>query len=464
MQDFTPQNHRYTRLVERYSRYIESPILRLKFLNNTLKSEPVQNRWTRLLPFGSELPERAMVIAELSRVLPIDQPMPLRIRLASLLYRVRVAVYAAGLAIVLLAGASLVYAAARIVNTLSVSTEARDIAPENRPVTNSSGTAVAAVASNGALSLDMVWLADEGEGYEFYSNGARVLTEFETGGAKRSFYRFDLEALAAGADQAETLARPVGIVYHVSESDLLPFAGGYNKSLQNHSRALLDYAREHRLYNYVIDRFGRIYRIVRDEAVANHAGNSLWSDGRNVYVSLSASFIGVCFEGKSQDASAVGADGINEAQIYAARVLTVLLRSKYAIDDANCVTHGLVSVNPSNRLMGYHTDWVSAFPFQALGLSNKYETELGAVSRLGFSYDSAYLAAAGGAKWVGLERADAALQEAAERGGLTIEEERRQLSRLFQRAFKKQREIERQGPTSENQQSSVLSPQSPVSP
>jgi hypothetical protein len=160
---------------------------------------------------------------------------------------------------------------------------------------------------------------------------------------------------------------------------------------------------------------------------------------------LSASFIGVCFEGKSGDGSAVGADGINEAQLYAARVLTAVLRSKHGIDDANCVTHGLVSVNPANRLMGYHTDWVSAFPFEALGLSNKYETELCAVSRLGFGYDGAYLAAAGGAKWTGLERADARLKDAAERSGVSIGEERRQLSRLFQRAFKKQREIEKKG-------------------
>ena len=68
-------------------------------------------------------------------------------------------------------------------------------------------------------------------------------------------------------------------------------------------------------------------------------------------------------------ALAVGADGINETQIYAARQLTAVLRSKYQILDANCVTHGLVSVNPSNRLMGYHTDWVAGFPFTALGLA-----------------------------------------------------------------------------------------------
>ena len=444
MQDFTPQTQRYAKLVDRYSRYIESPILRLKFLNSALKSQPPRNRWMKLVPLVNELPERMMVIAELSKVLPLDQPGPPSIRLTSLLYRVRAAVYAVCLSATLVAGASLVYVAAKLVNTLSVSTEARDIATPNRPASNSSGMAVAAIASEAGLTLDKIWLAEQGEGYEFYSNGARVLTEFESGGAARSFYRFDLDALAAEADQGKPLARPVGIVYHVSESDLLPFAGGFNKSLQVHSRALLEYARANRLYNYVIDRFGRTYRIVRDESAANHAGNSIWGDGRSVYVNLSSSFIGVCFEGKSGEGSAVGGDAINEAQVYAARVLTAVLRSKYGIDDANCVPHGLVSVNPSNRLMGYHTDWVSAFPFEALGLSDKYETELWAVSRLGFGYDSAYIAAAGGAKWPGLERADAALKEVAERRGVTVEEERRQLSRLFQRAYKKQRELEKE--------------------
>lgn len=138
----------------------------------------------------------------------------------------------------------------------------------------------------------------------------------------------------------------------------------------------------------------------------------------------------------------MGAEGINEAQIYAARVLTAVLRSKYGIDDLNCVTHGLVSVNPSNRLMGYHTDWVSEFPFEALGLSNKYQTELVAISRLGFAYDQAYVSAAGG-KWPGLEKADAALREEAAKDSVSVEKERQSLSRAFGRIYSKQRALEK---------------------
>jgi len=441
MQGFHPQNLRYAKLVDRYSRYIESPVLRLKFLKSALNVDQPRSSWKRRLPLVGSLPDRAMIIVELSKVLPLGQPAPLGIRVATLMYRVRYALYAMCVAVVLLAGSSLVYAVSRIVSSLSVSTQAKDIATDNQPAASGSNGSqvVAAIASGAGLTLDQVWLAEEGDGYEFYSNGARVLTEFETKGASRSFYRFDLETLAENSTQGEMLSRPVGIVYHVSESDLLPFADSNNSSLRNTSRALLGYAQEHRLYNYVIDRFGRTYRIVGDAFAASHAGNSVWSDGQSVYVNLSASFVGICFEGRG---AAIGAEGINEAQIYAARVLTAVLRSKYGIDDANCVTHGLVSVNPSNRLMGYHTDWVSEFPFDALGLTNKYETELAAISRLGFGYDQAYVAAAGG-KWPGLEKADASLRETAEKNGLSVEKERQLLSRVFGRVYSKQRALEK---------------------
>jgi hypothetical protein len=388
------------------------------------------------------LPERATLIFEVSKLMPPTSRMPVAFRVTSLLYRVRYAVYAVCLALAVGAGASVIYLASRLASNISVSTEARPMAPDGRADGPDGAAAVKAIGSEAGLSLDKVWMAESGDGYEFYSNGARVLTEFETGGKERRFYSFNLGRLFNDSDEAEVGTKPVGILYHISESDLLPFAGKYNSSLQGRSRALLEYAREKGLYNYLIDRFGRTYRIVRDEQTARHAGNSVWSDGERLYVNLSASFIGICFEGKSDLGTAVGPDGINEAQIYAARVLTAVLRSKYAIADANCVTHGLVSVNPSNRLMGYHTDWVAGFPFEAVGLGNKYETELITISQLGFAYDQPYIRAAGGRRWAGLERADAKLKEAAKSGGLTIEEARGEGWRIYQRAYSKQREID----------------------
>lgn len=446
MQDINPQNLRYAKLVDRYSRYIKSPILRLKFLQSAMKLELPDGLITRLPVVGS-LQHRALLIVELSKVLPVTEPAPFALRVTALLYRLRYGVYAACLVMTLAVGAGLGYAVMNIASRLFVSTEAKGAAgapPEaGKANSNTAGEAVAHIGSEAGLTLDKVWLAEQGSGYEFYSNGARVLTEYETAGQARDFYRFTLDAVARGADDGERLARPLGIVYHISEGDQLPFDNQYNASLQTHSKGLLEYARTHHLYNYVIDRFGRVYRIVRDEDAANHAGNSAWSDGANLYVNLNASFIGICFEGQSQRGKAVGADGINETQIYAARQLTAVLRSKYQIIDADCVTHGLVSVNPSNRLMGYHTDWVAGFPFAALGLADKYDTEIAAISRLGFNYDAAYLAAAGGKRWPGLDKADVTLREAARQSGTSIDEKRRALQDVYERLYAKQRALEK---------------------
>lgn len=442
MQDFNPQNLRYAKLVDRYSRYIESPVLRLKFLNSAMRLEPPSGFLMRLPMLGG-LPHRAMLIVELSKVLPLDKPAPRMLRLTALLYRARYAVYAACLVLALTVSVGMGYAVTKIAGSFFTPTEAKgaDTTTTLDAIEADAGKAVRDIPAEAGLIK--AWLAESGDGYEFYSNGARVLTEHEMAGTKRSFYRFNIETVAGRSDEGEKLSQPVGIIYHLSESDLLPFDDSHNSSLQNHSKALLEYARAHALYNYVIDRFGRVYRIVRDEDVANHAGNSVWSDGKFAYVNLSASFIGICFEGQSKRGRSIGADGINEAQIYAARVLTAVLRSKYAIADANCVTHGLVSVNPSNHLVGYHTDWVAAFPFDALGLSNKYDSELAAISRFGFGYDAAYITAAGGKRWPGLDKSDAALRETAKANNLSVEEEQREMSDVFEQLVSKQRQLEK---------------------
>jgi hypothetical protein len=430
--NFKIQDAQYAKLVDQYSRLIKSPVQRLRFLNNALKEEP-SGWWASRIPFLGSLPERARLVIELSKVLPPDQPAPLSFRLTALAYRLRHLAYALCLALVLSAGGGLVYLTSKLIGKISTPTEARDTAslPQEASA-QADGQALATIGSEAGIALDKVWLAEQKDGYEFYSNGARILTQYEIDGPERGFYRFDLQAQSS--DTPET--SPVGIIYHLSEGDILPFDDRFNASLQDRSKALLEYARNHGLYNYVIDRFGRIYRIVKDEKTASHAGNSIWSDGRSFYVNLSSSFIGVCFEGRSDRKRTVGPDGINEAQIYAARVLTAVLRSKYQIEDANCVTHGLVSVNPSNRLMGYHTDWVAGFPFEAVGLSNKNSVELVAVSRLGFSYDQAYINAAGGKRWAGIERTDAARKEASDEGS------RQRQHEIYQRAYSKQHALD----------------------
>ncbi|HEY6328022.1 MAG TPA: peptidoglycan recognition family protein [Blastocatellia bacterium] len=441
-----------TALVDKYSRYIESPVQRLKFLDSVLKKKSPRNnlivRLVRYLPFVGSLDERVFLIMELSRFLPAGKALPGSLRCVLIIARLRMLAYAVSVGSVLIAVGGSVYLAARLVGNISMANQAKEDARAIKPVASSGAdaTGVKRLASKDAgLPLDKVWLADHGDGFEFYSNGARVLTEFETAGRERKFYKFHFTDKDGKSFESQISTKPVGIIFHVSESDKLPFAYDYNSSLQSVSRQLLEFAKMHQSYNYIIDRFGRIYRVVRDEDVANHAGYSLWSDIDSFYVNLNSSFIGVCFEGKVADGNAVGADGINEAQIYAARILTAVLRSKYGIDDADCVTHGLVSVNPDNGLLGYHTDWVSQFPFEAIGLGDKYQTELMAISRFGFRYDQAYLASAGGSRWPGLDQADNLLKNAAERDGESIDGERANRFKLFKTAYRMQHALDKAG-------------------
>jgi hypothetical protein len=444
-----------TALVDTYSRYIQSPVQRLKFLDRVLKAKsPRANLLLKIfgwLPVIGSLNDRAFLVIELAKFLPAKRKLPLSIRLVFILHKLRYGVYAACMLLVVSATGGLVYLCARVAGDLSPSTEAKgpgggstDSASASNPGGASAGAkAMELVASKAGLPLDQVWLADHGDGFEFYSNGARVLTEFETAGRERKFYRFHFTGDDGKKFQPVMMSKPVGIVFHISESDKLPFAYNYNSSLQSVSRALLDYAKQHRLYNYIIDRFGRIYRIVRDEDSANHAGYSLWADKDDFFIDLNSSFIGICFEGKSARGSAIGPDGINEAQIYAARILTAVLRSKYGIDDADCVTHGLVSVNPDNGLLGFHTDWVSEFPFQAMGLSDKYQADLPAISKFGFTYDQAYISSAGGARWPGLQQADARLKEIAAQDGVSIQAERSERFKVFQAAYRLQHALDK---------------------
>lgn len=448
MVNLSQHNATYTRLVDEYSRYITSPVHRLKFLNSALsvnqRPGSLSSRLIGRLPLVGSISERALIAVEVSKYLPPGRPTPAGIRLASVLYKLRLLVYAASLLFVLGAGGGLVYVVGKVIGSLPVSTEAKDVnikSSAGEPPAPGSTSPGLTMVGAAALPPERVWLAEGGDGYEFYSNGARILTEFETEGQPRRFYRFDFDGNEMSLEGEKNSASPIGIVYHLSEGDLFPFANTYNSSLQTASRSLLEYSKEHGLYNYVIDRFGRVYRVVRDEMTASHAGNSLWSDGSAAYINLSSSFIGVCLEGKSSG-PVIGPDGINEAQIYGARVLTAVLRSKYNIQDQNCVTHGLVSINPSNRLMGYHTDWVSGFPFEALGLTDKNESEMAAIARFGFNYDNKYLLSAGGHKWRGIERADESVKRLALLKGIPAEEERKGAWKAFKQAYEKQRRLD----------------------
>lgn len=242
-----------------------------------------------------------------------------------------------------------------------------------------------------------------------YSNGLEVRDDFKTAGADRRFRPLTRTTL----EPADIQTNPVGIVFHTSESGMAPFEAHGNESLRRHGLGLLAYARQNRLYNFVIDRFGRVYRVVPETQAANHAGNSVWAGSKFVYVNLNQSFIGISFEAQTGGVLSE----VNSAQIHAGQVLTEMLRSVYRIPDADCVTHAQVSVNPAKMIIGYHTDWASNFPFREIGLSEGYANPVAGVSVFGFRYDTAFLQAIGGSPWQGLVSAEKQLvQEAAAQG------------------------------------------------
>ena len=254
-----------------------------------------------------------------------------------------------------------------------------------------------------------VWLVEHSGNLELYSNGLRIDLTFAVSNRPRAQY--PIFSLNGAGATGKTGTAPVGIVYHTTESNIAPFEEDENHRLRQLGRNLLEWTRQERSYHYVIDRFGRVFRIVDEADAAFHAGKSVWADADGVYVNLNDSFLGVAFEAETDAAGAV-----TPAQISSAKVLTEMLRARYGIPAANCVTHAQVSVNPLNMHIGDHTDWAGNFPFAALGLPDNYLIPLPSLYVFGFEYDDTFLRVAGGT-WKGVTLAvDQVAQRAAAEG------------------------------------------------
>ncbi len=239
-----------------------------------------------------------------------------------------------------------------------------------------------------------VWLVDHNRNFELYSNGLRVETSFAVEPGTRWYTVYDRVTLQPVGRRTQ----PAGIVYHTTESHLAPFEPGQTERLLRVSEWLLDFVRRNRSYHFVIDRFGRVHRVVPEEGPANHAGYSVWADRRFAYVNLNASFLGIAFETRG----GAKPETISPAQVHAAKVLTEALRNRYAIPRENCVTHAQVSVLPAAALLGNHTDWAANFPYAELGLSDNYTIPSPALAVFGFRYRPELVQAAGEPFWRGV--------------------------------------------------------------
>jgi hypothetical protein len=276
-----------------------------------------------------------------------------------------------------------------------------------------------------AVQPESVWLVENGSGSELYSNGLRIETTFETVGDPRRFRVFRTPTGEMGPAQTE----PVGILFHTSESDIWPLDEANNERLRVSSQRLMQYIQRRRLYHYVIDRFGRVFRAVQEGGKANHAGNSIWTRGDEVYLNLNHAFFGVCFETRWEGGQALP---ITQAQLAAGRNLTDYLRHRYSIAGDLCVTHGLTSVNPKKHLIGHHVDWARGFPFDAFGLPDQYERPAPSVGLFGFGYDEPFLTVMG-EPWKGVRHAEQALSQEAARLGRTVDEVRREKQAMYDR-------------------------------
>ena len=289
--------------------------------------------------------------------------------------------------------------------------------PERAPVAEPLPMLPAAVAPSA------IWLVEKGADWELYSNGLRIDTSHAVEGEPRRFKVFE----AGAGMRDEVYTKPVGIVFHTSESDIWPLEASFNENLRDSSQKLLRYLVRNRCYNYLIDRFGRAYRIVDEETKANHAGASVWANGKTLYLNLNASFLGVSFETRWEGGRALP---ITEAQLATGRSLTEYLRQRWEIPGEMCVGHGLVSVNPVKHLIGNHMDWSRGFPWAAFGLPDQYAQPPASVAAFGFGYDDDFLKVLG-EPWPGVLEAERELGQDAKRAGRSEDDVRRERRALY---------------------------------
>jgi hypothetical protein len=287
------------------------------------------------------------------------------------------------------------------------------------------------MAPQPAASPGPVWLVEANPQFELYSNGLQVEKQYLTGTEPRAYWAIP----RGGIDLRPPSPRsePAGIVFHTTESHMAPFEEDQNGTLKRAGEGLLEYVRRNHSYHFVIDRFGRVFRVVRESDYANHAGHSVWADQTWIYVNLNQSFFGVAFEAKSQTEDA--GLPLTPAQVHAARILVEMLRARYKIPAANCVAHAQVSVNPTSGRAGFHTDWAANLPFRELGLGDNYQHPLPSVMLFGFGVDSLLAQEAGNTLRPALAESEALVRREAGARGIPLNRYREILQKRYRDAI-----------------------------
>ncbi|HTC87243.1 MAG TPA: N-acetylmuramoyl-L-alanine amidase [Bryobacteraceae bacterium] len=279
-----------------------------------------------------------------------------------------------------------------------------------------------------------VWLVQTTPQFDLYSNGLRIEEQYATFTEPRRYLAFARAHADPFASAGGWRSAPAGIVHHTTESHWTTFEESQNRSLQRAGLGLLEYVSRRHSYHFVIDRFGRIFRIVRETDYANHAGNSVWADDIWIYINLNQSFFGVAFEARSQ--ASRDEPAVNAAQVYAGRVLTDMLRARYAIPVSNCVAHAQVSVNPTNYGVGYHLDWAADLPFAALGLGDNYKLAPPSVELFGFNTNALKIETGPASMATGLDAAITEVRNDATAQNLPVGRYRGKLQKRYRDAIR----------------------------
>jgi N-acetylmuramoyl-L-alanine amidase len=403
----------FVQRLENRSRAIQDPVAKLKYIRSSLaRYQAIDSAVGHVIPwtparrglywlFSLKGLRQFLAMSPMAAEHEVEQR-----RRSALMLRRGVAV---GLATALLLGvAGLAYRGSRRNGEMTSSPAGQSLPPvaEELPALPQ-GVAPAAV-----------WLVEKGEGFEQYSNGLRIDTTYTVTGDPRRYRVF----MQDGTLLENVYDKPIGILFHTSESDIWPLEAAFNENLRDSSQKLLRYLQRGKLYHYLIDRFGRVYRVTDEGSKANHAGHSVWARDGRVYINLNHAFIGISFETRWEGGRALP---ITQAQLAAGRNLTEYVKQRYQISPDMCVTHGLTSVNPKKRLIGHHMDWSRGFPFAAFGLPDQYAKEAPSVSIFAFGYDDDFLKVLG-EPWPGVRVAEAALEAEAARQGQSLDELRRE--------------------------------------
>ena len=275
-----------------------------------------------------------------------------------------------------------------------------------------------------------VWLVERKAGEEVYSNGLRVETADTAPNTPRQDQFIEVE----GARYVTGSSKPMGIVFHTTESLIEGFEEGNNQRLRKVGRWLTEFVARNHFYHYLIDRFGRVHRVVPEQDVAHHAGRSVWADASRTYVDLNASFLAISLESETQPGEEMS-DSVTPAQVHALRTLVNMLRLKYTIAEENCVTHAQVSVSADNFLIGDHTDFAANFPFGEVGLPDNYLRPSPAILHFGFEYDDDYKRSTGARMWRGLDATDKLFAARATQEKRTVGQHRQILKRHYRAAL-----------------------------